>query len=104
MPNKDMRIPRLTLDGHWLNKAVALFACAALLYFACGGAFLHEHSSGPETPCHICQALHMPALAVAHVNLALTPSPIARLSSIPKQVALNAILSLYRLSRAPPVA
>jgi len=104
MPRKHMRIPRLTLDGHLLNKAVALFACAALLYFACGGAFLHEHSSGPETPCHICQALHMPALAVAHVDLALTPSPITRLSSIQQQIVPNASFSLHRPSRAPPAA
>jgi hypothetical protein len=99
-----MRIPRLTLDGHPFKKAVALFACAALLYFACGGAFLHEHSSGPETPCHICQALHMPALAAAHIDLALTPSPVTRLDSIPQQLAPNSTYSLHRPSRAPPVA
>jgi hypothetical protein len=83
---------------------VALLACAALLYFACGGALLHEHTSGPDTVCHICQALHMPALASARIDLALAPAPIARLSSLPRHAAPNASYSLHRPSRAPPRA
>jgi hypothetical protein len=99
-----MPISFLTLDRDRFGKGVALLACAALLYFACGGAFLHEHTSGPETPCHICQALHMPALAAAHVDLALTPSPITRFHSIAQPFAPTATFSRHRPSRAPPVA
>ncbi len=46
-----------------VRHALALLACAALLYFAAGGSLFHEHTNGPDTACHICQALHMPALA-----------------------------------------
>jgi hypothetical protein len=99
-----MSISRLTLDDSRFRKGLALLACAALLYFASGGAFLHEHTSGQETPCHICQALHMPALAAAHFDLALTPSPVTRFNSIPQQIVSNGTFSLHRPSRAPPVA
>jgi len=50
-----------TIDG--AAHAGAILACVALLYFAAGGSFLHEHTNGPDTACHVCQALHHAALA-----------------------------------------
>jgi hypothetical protein len=87
-----------------LRRGLALFACFALLYFACGGALLHEHTNGPETPCHVCQTLHMPALATASVAFAVAPAPIVWLASTPLHVAPNDSFSLHRPSRAPPLA
>lgn len=51
------------------RRTLALLGCAALLFFAAGGSALHHHSAGPDTVCHICQALHMPALATAPLSL-----------------------------------
>jgi disulfide bond formation protein DsbB len=87
-----------------LRRALALFACAALLYFACGGALLHQHTGGSETPCHVCQALHMPALASARLAIAIAPEPVSRLSSLPLHAAPIDSFSLHRPSRAPPVS
>jgi hypothetical protein len=86
------------------QRALALFACAALLYFACGGAFLHEHNGGSEATCHVCQALHMPALASARLAISITPTPIVWLVSTPQHAVPNDSFSLHRPSRAPPLA
>src|ERR1700722_1214827 len=51
------------------RRALALCGCLALVYLAAGGAFLHQHTGGPDTACHTCQALHIPALVVAPVKL-----------------------------------
>ncbi len=76
-----------------VRRALALLACAALLYFAVGGSLFHQHTKGPDTACHICQALHMPALAAARVDLAL-----------PQHAAPSNSFSLHRAGRAPPTA
>src|SRR5277367_3914943 len=99
-----MRILQRQPGRTHLQRAVALFACAALLYFACGGALLHEHKSGPDTACHVCQALHMPAMASARVAFSIAPAPMVWLSATPQHSALNDSFSLHRPSRAPPVA
>jgi hypothetical protein len=87
-----------------LQPVLALLACAALLYFACGGALLHTHTGGSETPCHVCQALHMPALASARLAIAATPVAISWLPSLPLHAAPIDSFSLHRPSRAPPLA
>lgn len=86
------------------RRALALLACAALLYFAAGGSFLHQHTNGPDTACHICQALHMPALAAARLDLNSTPKIITWYFSVPQHVAPSDSFSLHRASRAPPTA
>src|SRR6266481_2040029 len=58
---RDMDITRL-ISG---KRALAILGCVALLYFAAGGVFAHQHTGGPETACHVCQSLHVPALAAA---------------------------------------
>lgn len=86
------------------QRALAVFACAVLLYFAGGGGLLHHHTSGPETPCHICQSMHVPALAAAALDLVAAPELIARYSSLRQHAAPSKTFSLHRASRAPPSA
>ncbi len=72
------------------RAALAVFGCLALLYFAGGGAFLHHHTGGgPEngTACHICQALHMPALAVAPAKIIPAAQQVAWHESITQHPA-----------------
>jgi hypothetical protein len=87
-----------------VNRALALLAFAAILYFAAGGSFLHHHTDGSDTACHICQALHMPALAAAHQDLVSAPEFITRYSSLPQHAAPSDPFSLHRASRGPPTA
>jgi hypothetical protein len=94
-----------SIFGHTLReRALALLACSALLYFAAGGSLFHQHTNGSEIACHICQTLHMPALAAAALGLVAAPELIARLSSLPRHVAPSNSVSLHRASRAPPSA
>jgi len=86
------------------HRALAVLGCAVLLFFAAGGTFLHHHQGGPNTVCHVCQALHMPALAAASLDLASTPGPITWYSSLPLHIAPEDSFALHRASRAPPTA
>jgi hypothetical protein len=85
------------------RAAFAMLACAALLFFAAGGSLLHEHGHGPDTACHVCQALHMPALAAARLNLSPVLEMVAWYSSLPRHLVLREPFSLHRASRAPPI-
>jgi hypothetical protein len=87
-----------------VSRGLALLACAALLFFAAGGSLFHQHTNGPDTVCHICQALHMPALAAARLDLVSTPQIITRYSSLPQHAAPSNSFSLHRAGRAPPSA
>jgi hypothetical protein len=84
------------------RRALALLGCAVLLFFAAGGTFLHHHEGGPATACHVCQTLHMPALAAASFDLVTTPEPITWYSSLPLRAAPDDSFSFHRASRAPP--
>jgi len=86
------------------RRAMALLGCAVLLFFAAGGTFLHHHQGGPETACHVCQTLHMPALAAASFDLVTTPEPITWYSSLLLHAAPEDSFALHRASRAPPTA
>jgi hypothetical protein len=87
-----------------VRRAMALAACAALLFFAAGGSLFHQHTNGSENACHICQALHMPALAAARLDLVSTPQVITWNSSLPQHTAPSNSFSLHRAGRAPPTA
>ncbi len=87
-----------------VRRALAVLACAALLFFAAGGSFLHKHTNGPDTACHICQALHLPALTAARLDLVSTPQIITWYSSLPQPAAPRNSFSLYHAGRAPPTA
>ena len=86
------------------RRALAVLACAVLLYFAAGGSLLHQHTNGPENACHICQSLHLPVLAAAALDLVAAPELIARHTSLPRHTAPNNSFSLHRAGRAPPSA
>jgi hypothetical protein len=90
--------------GKMTRRALALLACAAMLYFAVGGTLFHQHTNGPDTACHICQALHMPALATARLDLVSTPQIVTWYSSLPQHAAPGNSFSLHRAGRAPPTA
>ncbi|HUE56160.1 MAG TPA: hypothetical protein VMO76_10030 [Candidatus Udaeobacter sp.] len=85
------------------RRSLALLACAAMVFFA-AGSFLHQHSDGPDTACHICQALHMPALAAARLELGNSIELVTRFSSPPERVATIDSFALHRAGRAPPTA
>lgn len=81
----------------------AMLACAALLLFAAGGSLLHEHRHGPDATCHLCQALHMPALAAARLSVSPVLEMVTWYSSLPPHLVLREPFSLDRASRAPPI-
>lgn len=94
-----------SIFGHTISeRALALLACSALLFFAAGGTLFHQHTNGSETPCHICQSLHLPALAAAALDLVAAPELIARYSLLPQHATPSDSVSLHRASRAPPSA
>ena len=92
------------LGEMFTRRAIALLACAALLYFAVGATLPHQHTQGPDSACHVCQVLHIPALAAARLDLSSTPELIGWYSSLPQHVAPNDSFALHRASRAPPTA
>jgi hypothetical protein len=99
-----MGLGRTIFGRTFARRALALLACSVLLYFAAGGSLLHHHTGGPENACHICQSLHMPALAAAALDLVATPELISRYSSLPQRTAPSNSFSLHRAGRAPPTA
>jgi hypothetical protein len=86
------------------KRALAMLGCVALLYFAAGGTFAHQHTSGPETACHVCQSLHVPALAAACQDLIPEARQVAWHAVVPENQSPLDSFSLHRASRAPPVA
>lgn len=97
--------PQGTIFGRpFVRRALALLAFAALLFFAAGGCFLHQHTNGSDTACHICQALHMPALAAARLDLVSSLQIIIWTSALPRHAAPSDSFSLHRAGRAPPTA
>jgi len=99
-----MSLRQTNLGRTALRRALALLACVALLYFAAGGSLFHQHTTGPDNACHICQALHMPALAAARLDFSSTPQIITRFSSVPRHAGPSDSFSLHRAGRAPPTA
>lgn len=92
------------LRGTLVRRTMALLACSALLYFALGATLPHGHTQGPDNACHVCQALHMPALVAARLDLPSTHQILAWYTSLPQHAAPSDSFSLYRAGRAPPTA
>jgi hypothetical protein len=88
---------------HWRRAGAALL-CLALLYFAGGGSFLHEHKAGPDTTCHVCHSLHAPALTVVFSGIASAPQISGWHDSRPVGIAALDEFSVLRSGRAPPSA
>jgi hypothetical protein len=85
------------------RRALAVVGCLALLYFA-AGATLHHHRGGADTACHVCQALHVPALAAAALDLIPEARQVAAHTALPIEAAPQEPFALHRASRAPPSA
>jgi hypothetical protein len=92
-----------TLKAPW-RRASAMLICLALLYFAGGGSFLHQHHGAPDTVCHVCQSLHAPALTVAFSGIASAPQISGWHDSRPVVIAALDEFSVLRSGRAPPSA
>jgi hypothetical protein len=86
------------------RRALAILGCVALLYFAAGGAYVHQHTGGPDTACHVCQSLHMPVLASAPLELIPETGQVAWHAVLPENAAPLDSFSWHRASRAPPTA
>jgi hypothetical protein len=85
-----------------LRRISAALLCLALLYFAAGGSFLHQHNGGPDTNCHVCQSLHAPALTASFSGIASAPQISGWHDSRPAFTAALDEVSLLRSGRAPP--
>jgi hypothetical protein len=100
-----MRLVKDIFGKITVRRTLALLAGLALFYFAAGGSFLHEHRAGrDDTPCHICQALHMPALAPASVATIAVPEFVSWYLTQPVYAAPCEAFSFHHAGRAPPVA
>src|ERR1700730_4787153 len=86
------------------RRAGAVLMCPALLYFAGGGSFLHQHTAGPDNTCHVCHSLHAPALTVVFSGTASAPQLSGWHDSRPVGIAALDEFSVLRSGRAPPSA
>jgi hypothetical protein len=84
------------------KRALGILGCVALLYFAAGGVFAHEHPGGPDTACHVCQSLHVPALVAAPLDLIPEARQVAWHAALPDNVSPLDSFALHRASRGPP--
>jgi hypothetical protein len=92
------------LSARALRRFAAALVCLALLYFAAGGRFLHQHSAGQDPVCHVCQSLHAPALAASAGVVVAAPEITGWHDAHTIQAtALNEV-SLHHAGRAPPAA
>jgi len=88
--------------GPKLRRIGVALICLALLYFAAGGSFLHQHKGGPDAVCHVCQSLHAPALTVTLSGIVSAPQISGWHDSRPAFTAALNEFSLLRSGRAPP--
>src|SRR5438445_11297266 len=72
--------------------------------FPARGHLPSQEHEGSEPACHICQALHMPTLAAAPLDLVSTPEFVTWYSSLPLHAAPSDSFALHRAGRAPPSA
>jgi len=99
-----MRILKSITKPSVARRALAILACATLLYLASGGVLPHKHATGTENACHVCQALHMPTLATAPLDPVTAPEFIAWFLSLPPSSNASDSFLLHSASRAPPTA
>lgn len=86
------------------QRFLALLLCLGVLYFAAGGSFLHRHTGGQETVCHVCQSLHAPALATSGGLLVGLPELTGWHEARLIQTSWLNEVSLDHAGRAPPSA
>jgi len=85
-----------------LQRYGAVLLCLAVFYFAAGGSFLHRHTGGQETVCHVCQSLHAPALATTASLLVLAPEVNGWQEARAIHASARNEVSLQHAGRAPP--
>jgi hypothetical protein len=90
--------------SQFARQVLAILGCVVLLYVISGLAFLHHHTQGPETTCHVCQVLHAPALAYSPNHLIPAAHQVARHSSTLELFNAENFVASHRTPRAPPVA
>lgn len=96
--------PTRLFTKKFAHQALAVLGCVVLLYVVSGVAFLHHHSKGPETTCHVCQVLHAPALAFSPHDLVPVAHQVARHNSTLELFNAENFVASHRTPRAPPVA
>ena len=92
------------LSAPVLRRFAAALLCVAVLYFAAGGSFLHRHTGGQDTVCHVCQSLHAPALAIADGLIVAAPEITGWHEATSIQASERNEVSLHHAGRAPPSA
>jgi len=97
---KDMAAFSLPLRAKFFRSYLAVAVCLALLYFASGGSFLHQHVAGQDPVCHVCQSLHAPVLATAAGLLVAAPEIAGWHDARPIQTAAFDEVSLHHAGRA----
>ena len=100
----DMEKKRSWLSARTLQRYGAVLLCLAVFYFAAGGSFLHRHTGGQETVCHVCQSLHAPALAAASGLMVASPEVTGWHEARFIQTSSLNEVSLHHAGRAPPSA
>jgi len=85
-----------------MRRYGALLICLALFYFGAGGSFLHQHRSGQDPVCHLCQSLHAPALAASAGVVVAAPEVTGWHDARAIQATTLNEVSLYHAGRAPP--
>src|SRR5262245_23681486 len=92
------------LGARSFQRYGAVLLCLAVLYFAAGGSFLHRHTGGQETLCHVCQSVHAPALATTAGLLLAAPEIAGWHEARALEGSARREVSLYHAGRAPPSA
>lgn len=90
------------LNARSLQRFGAVVLCLAVFYFAAGGSFLHRHTGGQETVCHVCQSLHAPTLASAGGLTVASPEVTGWHEALPTKASSLNEVSLHHAGRAPP--
>ena len=86
------------------REAMALLACAAMVFLASGLTILHFHKNGRETACHLCHVSHTPTLAAEQLDNLAAPGQVSWNLALPAQPASANPITLDRASRAPPAS
>jgi hypothetical protein len=90
------------LSTRALKRYGAALLCLAVFYFAAGGSFLHRHTGGQETVCHVCQSLHAPALATTAGLLVAAPAVAGPHEARASEASARNEVSPLHAGRAPP--
>jgi hypothetical protein len=86
------------------RRTLAIIGCLALLYFVAGATLHHHDGDSSDSACHVCQVLHLPALAAAPLGLIPQAQQVGWHAAIPQHAAPLDSFAFHHASRAPPTA